>query len=172
MPTHLREFARLCWLGRRKLQTLDQPKRRRLRISDNRNPADVAVRGWHVHGPAKALDPLGGSIDVGDAGFELYASGAYHFYRHDPKAMASADVTGCITDQELADVKAALAKATWKVTTNEITCDAISNGHTEWTAGKHTYDAVMCGHESIDATTQKAFNLVAALETKYMPKSR
>jgi len=122
--------------------------------------------------PLIAETHKGLGIDVGDSGFEVYASGAYHFYRHDPKAMASADTTGCITDQELADVKAALAKATWKVTTNEITCDAISIGHTEWTAGKHVYDAVMCGHESIDATTQKAFNLVSALETKYTPKSR
>lgn len=69
--------------------------------------------------------------------------------------MASADVTGCITDQELADVKAALG-----------------NGFTEWTSGKRSFHAEMCGHDSIDMTTEKLFALVGALEIEYTPKSR
>jgi hypothetical protein len=110
------------------------------------------------------------AIDVGDGGFEIYASGAWHFYRHDPKAMASADTTGCLTEQELASVKAALAKAAWKVTHNTITCDAMAVGHTEWIAGKHSYADVMCGSESIDSTTAQLFTLVEKLERDHMLK--
>ncbi|MEP6860639.1 MAG: hypothetical protein ABJE66_08475 [Deltaproteobacteria bacterium] len=109
-------------------------------------------------------------IDVGSSGFEVTESGSWHVYHHDPKAMDTLDATGCLTEAELTSLKQALANAPWKTTHNAITCDALALGHTEWSAGKHTYADVLCGSESIDSTTQKLFGLVQKLETKYTPK--
>ncbi|MEO8551564.1 MAG: hypothetical protein ABI678_16415 [Kofleriaceae bacterium] len=109
-------------------------------------------------------------IDVGDAGFQVFDDGSYHVYQHDPKAMRSLDRKGALTAKELADIKAALAKVPWKVTHNAVTCDALSTAHTVWSAGKHTFDAVLCGTESIDDATQKLFGFVDGLETKYAAK--
>jgi hypothetical protein len=111
-----------------------------------------------------------GAIDVGNSGFEIYESGAWHVYHHDPKAMDTVDAIGCLTADELASVKEALAKAPWKVTHDDVTCDAIAIGSTEWAAGKHTFSQVLCGRDSIDSTTQKAFAIVEKLEQKYTPK--
>jgi hypothetical protein len=113
-----------------------------------------------------------GAIDVGPSGFEIYASGAWHVYRHDPKAMDELDASGCLTAKELASVKEALAKAQWKITHNEIVCDAIAIGSTDWSAGKHTFSQVLCGHDSIDAETEKAFVLVQKLEQEYTPQKQ
>lgn len=113
-----------------------------------------------------------GAIDVGASGFEIYASGAWHVYHHDPKAMDTLDASGCLTDKELAAVKEALAKAPWKIAHSEVTCDALAIGSTDWTAGKHTFSQVLCGHDSIDAETEKAFALVQKLEQEYTPKKR
>jgi len=113
-----------------------------------------------------------GGIDVGASGFEIYPSGAWHVYHHDPKAMDTLDASGCLTDKELAAVKEALAKAPWKITHSEVTCDAFAIGSTDWIAGKHTFAQVLCGHESIDAETEKAFALVQKLEQEYTPKKQ
>ena len=109
-------------------------------------------------------------MDVGPSGFEIYASGAWHVYHNDPKAMDTLDASGKLTAKELASVKEALAKAPWKVTHDEIVCDAMAIGSTDWTMGKHTFSQVLCGHDSIDGTTQKAFSLVEKLEQQYTPQ--
>ncbi|HEY0252954.1 MAG TPA: hypothetical protein VGC41_15570 [Kofleriaceae bacterium] len=112
----------------------------------------------------------GFGIDVGDAGFTIYEGGAYKLYSHDPKAQRSKDVQGCLADKELADVKAALAKATWKTTRLAAQCKARSTLHTVWVAGKNTYDAVTCPDAALDEATQKLFTLVDGLETSYSAK--
>ena len=82
-------------------------------------------------------------MDVGPSGFEIYASGAWHVYHNDPKAMDTLDARGNLTAKELASVKDALAKAPWKVTHSEIVCDAMAIGSTDWTMGKHTFSQVL-----------------------------
>ena len=113
-----------------------------------------------------------GAIDFGASGFEIYPSGAWHVYHHDPKAMDTLDASGCLTDKELAAVKDALAKAPWKIAHSEITCDALAIGSTDWTAGKHAFSQVLCGHDSIDAETEKAFAIVQKLEQQYTPQKQ
>lgn len=110
------------------------------------------------------------AFDVGPSGFEIFESGAWHVYHHDPKAMDTTDAIGCLTDAELASVKDALAKAPWQIRHNDVTCDALAIGSTDWTAGKHSFSDVLCGHESIDMTTRKVFALVQKLEIEYTPK--
>jgi len=112
----------------------------------------------------------GMGIDVGASGFQIFDDGGFHLYVHDPKAMNVVERKGSLTDKEFADVKAALAKAPWKVAHNEVTCDALATGHTVWAAGKHRFDAVLCGTESIDTETEKVFTLVGGLEAKYYAK--
>jgi len=108
-------------------------------------------------------------MDVGPSGIEIEDTGAWHIYHHDPKAMDQLDARGCITDKELAELKAALAKVPWKVTHNEVTCDALGLGSTDWKFGKKTFTQIMCGKDSIDDTTQKALSLVEKLEQEYTP---
>src|ERR1035437_10115143 len=67
MPAHAPQFARLGGLLLAGFQPLDQPKRYPLRVSDNRNAADIAVRRRDVNGSAKTLDPVGGNVRVLDA---------------------------------------------------------------------------------------------------------
>ena len=108
-------------------------------------------------------------MDVGPSGIEIETTGAWHIYHHDPKAMDTLDARGCITDKELAELKAALAKAPWTLSRSGVMCDAMGVGSTDWTAGKHTFTQIMCGRDTIDLETQKAFALVEKLEQEYTP---
>ena len=129
-----------------------------------------ADRGCQRRGALLVSEVHKYGMDVGPSGIELYASGAWHIYHHDPKAMDQLDASGCITDKELAELKDALAKAPWKITHSEVTCDAIGYGSTEWSDGKHKFSQELCGHDSIDSATEKAFAIVQKLEQAYTPK--
>ena len=118
-----------------------------------------------------AADHQGRGLDVGSSGIKIWEKGAIEVYSYDPKALRNIDVMACLTDQERKDLRAALAKTTWKVTTNMTTCTAVSPAHTVWSAGKRSFDDVSCGHETIDAETKNAFAFVTALETTYMKRA-
>jgi hypothetical protein len=111
-------------------------------------------------------------MDVGPGGIEIETTGAWHIYHHDPKAMDQLDARGCITEKELAELKEALAKAPWQITRSGVACDALGVGSTDWTYGKHTFSQMMCGRDTIDVATQKAFALVDKLEQEYTPKKQ
>lgn len=100
--------------------------------------------------------------------FVIWPTGGFSSFDEDPDTnKRSNERTGCLDDDELKVVKAALAKATWKFATAKIKCMAMSMIHTEWTANdKLVWDDMMCSGKTADAVTQKAIDLVKALETK------
>ena len=68
MPAHASRRAGCGGLALAGFQSLDQRKRRHLRIGDDRKAADVGNIGrWNIHRSAKLLDPLDSSVHVVDS---------------------------------------------------------------------------------------------------------
>ncbi|MEO8844203.1 MAG: hypothetical protein ABI591_25245 [Kofleriaceae bacterium] len=101
-------------------------------------------------------------------GFVIWPSGGYSSFEEDPDTnKVTNERAACLDKDDFKTVKAALAKATWKFTTAKIKCMAMSVKHTEWTANdKLVWDDKMCSGKIADAVTEKAIEIVKALETK------
>ena len=101
-------------------------------------------------------------------GFVIWPTGGFSSFDEDPDTnKVTNERAGCLEDADFKQVKAALAKATWKFTTAKIKCMAMSVNHTEWTAhDKLVWDDKMCSGQTADAATQKAIDLVHALAAK------
>src|SRR5258705_3861730 len=66
MPAHAPRFVQLGGLPLTGFQPTDQRKYCRLRVGDDRNTADVAVRRRDVHGSTKTFDAVGSSVHAVD----------------------------------------------------------------------------------------------------------
>jgi len=125
--------------------------------------------------PVVALSRLGEtkpSKDVASptitGGFTIWPTGGYRSFEQDPDTnKITNEHTGCLDDADFTQVKAVLAKATWKFTTAKIKCMVMSVNHTEWTANdKLVWDDKMCSGQLADAATQNAIDLVHSLASK------
>src|SRR5215211_4432170 len=81
MPTHAPRFVQLGGLLLTGFLPIDQRKYRRLRVGDDRNTADVAVRRRHVHGSTKIFNPVGRSVHVVDPDISHPPRRRAHFLR-------------------------------------------------------------------------------------------
>jgi hypothetical protein len=101
-------------------------------------------------------------------GFTIWPTGGYRTFEQDPDShKITSEHAGCLDEADVTQVKAVLAKATWKFTTAKIKCMVMSVNHTEWTVNdKVVWDDKMCSGKTPDASTQKAIELVKSLETK------
>jgi hypothetical protein len=99
--------------------------------------------------------------------FAIWASGGFSSNEQDPKTKKlTNEHSGCLDEGDFKNLQAALKQATWKFTTARIKCMAMSVRHTEWTVdGKVVWDDKMCSGKTTDAPTQKAIDIVKALET-------
>src|SRR5882757_8461546 len=91
-------------------------------------------------------------------GFTIWPTGGYRTFEQDPDThKITSEHAGCLDDADFTQVKAVLAKATWKFTTAKVKCMVMSVNHTEWTVnGKVVWDDKICSGQTPDASTQKA----------------
>lgn len=88
----------------------------------------------------------------------IYDNGAWRHEERDAKDTVTKLVENqCIGDQQLASAKAALKDAAWTVTTDRITCKAMSTVITIYAAGgKEVFRETLCSGKHLDDKSAKA----------------
>ncbi len=88
----------------------------------------------------------------------IYENGAWRHEERDAKdAVTKLVENECIGDRELASAKAALKDAAWTVTTDRITCKAMSTAVTIYNVGgKEVFRDTLCSGKHLDDKSAKA----------------
>lgn len=88
----------------------------------------------------------------------IYENGAWRHEERDAKDTVTKLVENqCIGDRELASAKAALKDAAWTITTDRITCKAMSTAVTIYSAGgKEVFRDTLCSGKHLDDKSAKA----------------
>jgi hypothetical protein len=87
----------------------------------------------------------------------IYDTGAWRHEVYADKGGPTTTTSGCILASTLDPVKGELAKASWKVTRNPVTCDAIGLGFDVYKLhGKPVWTERLCQHEVLDKVSAQA----------------
>jgi hypothetical protein len=100
-----------------------------------------------------------------NASSRLYENGAFAADEVDATGKPTRHVTGaCVAAQDLADAKAAVQTATWKVTTARVKCMAMSMNLTTYLVdGKPVYTEQLCSGKTLDPDSAAALTKLKAI---------
>ena len=94
----------------------------------------------------------------------VYDGGAWERHDVDGNGRNPHESSGCLTHDQVSQIRTALAKATWTVSHTEFTCAAISNTFTTYASkGKQLWASHLCQADFLDPTSDKAIQTISML---------
>ena len=94
----------------------------------------------------------------------LLASGLWTRVELDANGEQTRTTSGCLGEDQLAEVRSLLEHATWTVKQADAACAAISSTYTEYSAhGKVLWDQHMCQLTYLDTDSQQALDAITKL---------
>jgi len=97
----------------------------------------------------------------------VHDGGAWERHDVDGNGRKAGDSSGCLTRDQVSQIRTALAKATWTVSHADFTCAAISNTFTAYASqGKQLWASHLCQADFLDPISDKALATISALLAK------
>lgn len=104
---------------------------------------------------------------LGTSELVLHEGGRWTFVSHTADGKLGPASSGCLSSTQMHDIRADLARATWKVHHADATCAALSAGYERYaTRGKVVWTQKMCQLEILDEASAKALADIEAILNK------